>query len=143
MKKLIAIILSMSLALSLVGFCFAEGEEPPVTEEIIEEYSNILGASTSLTISSSGTASITVECLGYSGTTHITTKTYLERWTGSGWSRVSINGASQIEDGTSGSSFSHVYTTTVGSGTYRATAVFTVTRGTVETVTIRSNQVTH
>lgn len=143
MKKLLAVLLSIITALSLVGLCYAEEEAPPPPGEIIEEYVNTYKAIATLSITSSGTASIYVECQGFSGTTHISAKTYLERWTGSGWARVTINGASQIEDGTSGSYFAHTYTTTVGSGTYRATAVFTVTRGTDETVTARSNQVTH
>lgn len=143
MKKILAILLSIILALSLVGFCFAEEEGPPASEEIIEEYVNTASATIVLSISSSGSAQISIDCNGKTGTTHISSKTYLERWTGSGWTRVSINGASQIVDGVSGAVLSKTYTTTVGSGIYRATVIFTVTRGTDETVTARSNQVTH
>lgn len=38
---------------------------------------------------------------------------------------------------------SRTYTTTVGSGKYRAATVFTVTKGSDEIVTVRSNTVTH
>ena len=76
--------------------------------------------------------------------THISSNTYLEKWNGSTWVRVSINGASEIHDGTSSSHLSTSYSTTVGTGRYRATTTFTVTRnGTNETATVYSNIVTH
>lgn len=143
MKKLTALFLAALLLLNFaVVICSAE-EEAPETEEIIEEYTNTRSASVSLSISTSGTATIHISCVGLSGTTHISSVTYLEKWNGSAWARVSINGASQISDGADAGFLSRTYTTTVGSGKYRATAVFTVTNGTDETVTVRSNTVTH
>lgn len=143
MKRIIVLI---TVVLFLVSFAFttyADVEEPPVLEEDIEEYVNIRTASVTLSIDNSGTAAITIKCVGFSGTTHISSRTYLERWNGSSWSRVSFNGASEIVDGVSASSMTRTYTTTVGSGQYRATTIFTVTRGTDETITVYSSTVTH
>lgn len=143
MKKLTALFLAVLLLLNFtVVICSAE-EEAPETEEIIEEYTNTQSASTSLSISNSGTTTVGITCIGLIGTTHISSITYLEKWNGSAWVRISINGASQISDGVSAGFLSRTYTTTVGSGQYRATAVFTVTNGSNETVTVRSNTVTH
>lgn len=144
MKKLLALILASILLLSLPLAAFAE-EESPAEGEIIEEYVNIKKAGVSLTIASNGNTSIIIYCQGIIGTTHISSTTYLEKQNSYGtWDRVSINGASQISDGVSGSYLSRTYTTTVGTGTYRATSVFTVTRGGVdETITVYSNIVYH
>ena len=144
MKRIMAIILALLMTISLIFVTSAEEEEPPVQGEDIEEYVNTKRAETLLSINSSGTATIIIECVGLSGTTHISSVTYLEKRIGSSWSRVSFNGMSQIEDGVSASILSKTYTTTVGSGQYRATAIFTVTRnGTDETVTVYSNIVYH
>lgn len=142
MKKMIALVLVAFLVCNLAFSTFAE-EEAPIMDEVIEEYINTSSATVNLTISSSGTATIIIMCVGLPGTTHISSRTYLERKNGSSWSRVSINGASEIVDGVSASSMLRTYTTTVGTGQYRATCVFTVTRGTDETVTVRSTTVTH
>lgn len=144
MKKVTAMILAILLAFHFTLTVFADGEAPPDQGEDIEEYVNAKHADVSLLINSSGTATVSINCQGYSGTTHISSTTYLEKWTGTGWSRVSFNGMSQIDDGASASYLNKTYTTTVGSGTYRATASFTVTRGGVnETVTVNSSNVTH
>lgn len=143
MKKITALFLAAFLLLNFtVIICSAE-EEAPETGEIIEEYTNTRSVSALLSINSSGTTTIHISCVGLSGTTHISSVTYLEKWNGSAWVRVSINGASQVSDGASASLLSRTYTTTVGSGQYRATAVFTVTNGSNETVTVRSNTATH
>lgn len=142
MKKTIALALVAFMVFNLAFSAFAE-EEAPIVNEVIEEYVNTSSATVKLTISSSGTATIKIMCVGLPGTTHISSRTYLERWNGSSWSRVSINGASEIIDGISASSMLKTYTTTVGTGQYRATCIFTVTRGTDETITIRSTTVTH
>lgn len=144
MKKVFALLFSVLLLLALCSVCFAEELEPPVPGDLPDEYVHTSNADSSLAISSSGNTSISIECFGKSGTTHISSVTYLEKWDGSSWGRIVINGASEIHDGTSNSYFSTSYSTTVGSGRYRATVVFTVTRnGTDETVTVYSNIVNH
>ncbi|MBQ6160382.1 MAG: hypothetical protein IJK24_05520 [Oscillospiraceae bacterium] len=142
MKKVTAIILALILVINITCITYAE-EELPVQEEIIEDYVNTRKVDVILSINAAGTATVSISCIGYTGTTHISASTYLERWTGSAWTRVSINGTSQIDDDVYGSYLAKTYTTTVASGTYRATSVFTVTRGTDETITVRSNQATH
>lgn len=143
MKKITALFLAAMLLLNVTVITCSAEEETPEVGEIIEEYINTRSASASLSINSSGTATIYISCVGLSGTTHISSVTYLEKWTGSGWGRICINGACEICDGVSASCLSRTYTTTVGSGQYRATAVFTVTNGSNETITVRSNIVTH
>ena len=142
MKKIIAISVVV-LALLILPFSVFADEEYPVSE-IIEEYVNVSSVNCFLSISSSGNTSISIDCSGKAGTTHISSTTYLEKKSGTSWTRVSINGASQIEDGASASYLSKTYNTTVGSGIYRATVTFTVTRnGVDETVTVYSNIVYH
>ena len=144
MKKFTAMILAVLMAFNFTLMVFAEEEEPPIQGEDIEEYVNTKSAGATLSINTSGTVTVDIACYGFSGTTHISSTTYLEKQSGSSWVRVSFNGMSQINDGASASYLSRTYTTTVGSGTYRATAIFTVTRGGVdETVTVYSNTVTH
>ena len=82
-------------------------------------------------------------CIGFSGTTHISSNTYLQKWNGSTWVRVNINGATKISEEVDAAFLSRTYTTAVGSGKYRVATVFTVTRGSDEIVTVRSNPVTH
>lgn len=143
MKKALSILLAMLLLFCSAQVTYAEELNNPEPEIPPEEYSNALSVSAGLTISSSGTATLRVTCIGKPGTTHISVRTYIEKWTGSGWSRVTINGASEIEDGVSASALSKVYSTTVGSGTYRVTSIFTVTLSTNEVITVYSNSVTH
>lgn len=143
MKKITALLLAAILLLNFTQMiCFAV-EETPETGEIIEEYTNIHSVSVSLSISTSGTATIDIMCLGLSGTTHIASDTYLQKWNGSTWVRVNINGATKISEEVDAAFLSRTYTTTVGSGKYRVATLFTVTRGSDETVIVRSNSVTH
>lgn len=143
MKKITALVLTIFLLFNFALMAHATEEDTLVMEEIIEDYTNTSSVLVSLSISSSGTATIGITCIGMSGTTHISSTTYLEKWSGTSWVRVSINGANQINDGANGGYLLKTYTTTVGSGKFRATAVFTVTNGSNETVTIRSNTATH
>lgn len=143
MKKITALLLTAILLLNFTQMiCFAE-EEPPETGVLIEEYVNIRSVSVSLSINSSGTATIDIMCIGFSGTTHISSNTYLQKWNGSTWVRVNINGATKISEEVDAAFLSRTYTTTVGSGKYRVATVFTVTRGSDEIVTVRSSPVTH
>ncbi len=142
MRKLIALIFVAMLLSSLAFSAFAE-EETPVLDDIVNEYVNTSSATVKLTISNSGTATITIKCVGVNGTTHISSTTCLEKWNGSAWVKVPINGSILLTESVDASSLLRTYTTTVGTGQYRATAVFTVTRGTDETITVRSNTVTH
>ena len=143
LRKTIVIFIIVCLVCSLSLPIHADEEEPALLVDEIEEYSNASTAQVLLSISNNGTTTVKITCLGYSGTTHISSRTYLERWNGSSWSRVSFNGASEITDGVSGSVLIRTYSTTVGSGQYRATSIFTVTLGTDETITVRSTTVTH
>lgn len=144
MKKVFALLLSVLLLLSLCSVCFAVEVEPPVPGDLPDDFVHIQSASSTLTISSNGNTSINISCKGNPGTTHISSNTYLEKWSDSSWGRIVINGASEIHDGTSSNYLNTSYSTTVGTGIYRATVVFTVTRnGTNETVTVYSNIVNH
>lgn len=142
MKRTIAFILAVICLLCFPFTVFAEEDNPE--PELIEEYVNTKKTNCSLSILSSGNVTIAIVCQGYEGTTHISSRTYLEKRVGSSWERVCINGASEIQDGASGDYFSNSYSTTVGSGRYRATVIFTVTRyGTDETITAYSSIVNH
>ena len=105
MKKVTALILAILMVFNFTGMAFAE-EEPPIQGEDIEEYVNTSSAKAVLSINSSGTVTVEINCYGIYGTTHISSTTYLEKRSGSSWSRVSFNGMSQIEDGASASSLS-------------------------------------
>ena len=143
MKKTTAIIFVILILLGMTCHVYAIEETTPEQGLVIEEYLNTKKAEVLLSINSAGTATVKITCVGLSGTTHISSTTYLERWNGTGWTRVSFNGMSQISDGVSGSYLTRTYTTTVGSGQYRAITTFTVTKGVDEIITITSNYVTH
>ena len=139
MKKLLALFLALSLLICSVPFVSALDEQTPAPTEPIDEYQNVSMAHVYLSIASDGTATIDIECYGYSGTSHISSTTYLERRNGSFWTRVKIDGAYQVTAEANASFLVDTYDTTVDHGSYRATAVFTVTRGGVdETVTLHS-----
>lgn len=97
---------------------------------IMPLYNNTASASVSFTISSSGKATVSLYCQGYSGvTTKITAYTYIQLQTGSSWVTIT-NGQSnnQWVDTVSGSQLitSHSLQLT-GSGTYKAVVVYHVT----------------
>ncbi len=141
MKKLIALLLTLTMVVSVLPLAFAD-EEPPAPDPEAPEYSNAEAATVGLAKIASYTAKISLSCTGKSGTTSISALAYLERWSGSSWQRALINGASTVY--ASGvNSINTSFTTGVSSGKYRATAVYTVIRnGVSETITVRSTYVT-
>ena len=144
MKKTIAILLAILILFTMSQAAFAAETDPIPEDELIEEYQNADAATVSITISSSGAATISVYCRGKAGTTKITATAYLERKNGSKWVRESINGASSVSFSSTSTTLSGSASCTVGSGTYRAVATFKITRsGSTETITVYSGNVSH
>ena len=118
--------------------------EDNVGDEIVSEYENAFSATVSLSISSSGTASIVLNCTGKAGTTYISSTTYFKSYSNGTWKTVKINGATSASYSTSSTALSKTYTVGVGSGTYYAYTTYSVTRnGQTETFTVSSNTVSH
>jgi hypothetical protein len=136
MKKLFSIILVFSLAISVLGIpCFAKG-----TIEVMPCYENVSLGNATLTIDGNGKATISIRCIGVAGTTSISAVTYIEKLVNGSWKRVDIASAddqwtAQVTTTYYIKTLTHQLTST---GTYRAVCIFTVTAGTVETVTYTS-----
>ena len=141
MKRILALLLAFTLLLPVFPVAFAD-EEAPILDPDVPEYENISDASVALKKESSTRAKITILCQGMSGTTNVTATVHLAHWTGSSWEVALINGNTYVT-ATGTNSVNTSFTTSVSGGTYRATAVYTVTRnGTSETITVRSSSVT-
>lgn len=123
-KRITATLLACLLILSVS--IPASASQPEVASP---RYVNTSRASVYLSISSSGVATVSVQCVGYSFATSITAKTYLERKVGSSWERVDIETTDDVWTDTTSSTLlikSHTHTLVV-KGEYRATTEFTVT----------------
>lgn len=97
-------------------------------------------ANASLSIGNSGIATINIRCVGVAGTTSIRAVTYIEKMVNGVWQRVDISSANdewtaQVNTTYYIKTLTHQLTST---GTYRAVCTFTVTAGSVETVTCTS-----
>jgi hypothetical protein len=103
-------------------------------------YENVSLGNATLTIDGNGKATISIRCIGVAGTTSISAVTYIEKLVNGSWKRVDIASAddqwtAQVTTTYYIKTLTHQLTST---GTYRAVCIFTVTAGTVETVTYTS-----
>lgn len=126
MKRVISVILALAAIIALV--CPAYGVEP--------RYANASSLNVSLSISSTGKASIVVRINGNtSNPAEITT--YIEKKVDGVWTRVDIGTTDDVWEYTSTSStVIKTYSTQLNStGEYRAVAEFTLIGSTVEEIT--------
>lgn len=129
MKKLTSLILIATLifALSLPASAVT-----PEENSIEPQYTNAQNANVSLTISSSGTATVQVSCFGYASVTNAKVSVYIERNNGGTWTQVSNTWTYS----TGSSSIFKSYTTSISeTGQYRAVARFTLVASTAEYIT--------
>lgn len=134
MKKVLSIVLAILTVFSIVSITATALDVEP-------RWNNTNSAATSLYISSSGKASVTFSCIGYTGTTNIKAETKLERKWGIFW--LDVDGG-EWTDTTNDNllSLTH-YLQLSKTGTYRATTKFTVsgTGGSADEIECRSEYV--
>ncbi len=135
-KKLQSLGLVIALLVGFMAYSFTTAKPVTVNAASVSDsdiimplYNNTSSASVTFTISSSGLATISLYCQGYTDvTTKITAYTYIQLQTGSSWVTIS-NGQSnnQWVDTVSGSRLvtSHTLQLT-SSGTYKAVVVYNV-----------------
>ncbi len=123
MKKVLALILAV---ISVVSFSVVMVQATNADNGIMPCLNNTNSASVTIGIDSSGEATIAYNCIGISGvTTRIVAETKLERKWGLLW--LDVDGA-EWTDSTNGKYLSGSHTVNLEkTGTYRATAVYTVT----------------
>lgn len=121
MKKVLSIVLALIAVLTMVNMTSNYAE----AADIKPYYNNVNSTHVSLTINSSGKATVTVTCRGISGTTTgITAETKLERKWGIFW--LDVDGG-EWTDTVSSTNLSKSHTLQLSkTGTYRATTTFTV-----------------
>lgn len=100
-------------------------------------YANANTLTATMSITSSGKASIFIRMSGSSSLTQANIKVYLEKKVGGTWTRVDIGTVNDVwEYTTTNSSVTKTYSTQLSStGNYRAVAVFTLSGTTVEEIT--------
>lgn len=100
-------------------------------------YANASGVYVTLSISSSGKATVAVRVTGNSSLSSSKILTYIEKKVGSTWTRVDIGTTNDVWEYTStSSSIIKTYTAQLSSaGEYRAVAEFTLIGSTVEEIT--------
>ena len=136
MKKITALLLVFLLIMSSTAICSAAQFEP-----VAPCYVNTSRASVTLGINSSGVATVSVQCVGYSFATSITAKTYLERKVGNAWVDVNIDTTDDVWiDSTTSTVLIKSHTCQLYiKGEYRVTTEFTVT-GTSQNETFSLSQ---
>ena len=123
MKKFISVLLMACLVLAMAAPTWAAG-----SETVQPRYVNTSHASITMSISSSGLATVDLLCTGLSSVTHIDAVVYLERQVGSSWVRVDNGTSHDTWTVTSANRFmmqSITHQLTV-KGTYRAKVTYTV-----------------
>lgn len=139
LKRLIGVLLCITMVLSGTAMAFATDFNEPITETPSERYQYGADASALLTISKSGTATYKASASGISGVaTKITGTCYLQKYSGGTWTNV------KSKQGSTNSLFLNISDTKTKceSGTYRTHAVFKVYSGTkYETITVNSTSV--
>lgn len=133
MKKMIAITLTVFTLFACI--LPASAAQTPTVEPL---YDNATIASVSLSIDSSGKATVKITLQGKSTLKSTSVTTYLEKKVGTQWVRVDIDAAGDAwQYSTTSRAFQKIYSTTLSSsGQYRAVATFTLTGSTTETVTV-------
>lgn len=138
MKKALAFILAFVAVFSLVSFNMNNAE----AIDIAPYLNNTTSATVSLTINSSGKATIGFNCRGISGvTTNITAETKLERKWGIFW--LDVDGGEWTDTTTERFLSLTYYLQLSKTGTYRATTKFTVsgTGGSADVIEVESQYV--
>lgn len=139
--------LSIFLALIFLFSCFALPAKAAMPDEAVPYYDYTHLASTSLAISSSGTATAAIHCIGYQGkTTKIKAETCLQKKFGLIWVKVDIGTSGNIwTDTTSKYYLNASHTHSVSTGTYRTKVVFYVygDNDKYEKITVYSDSVKH
>lgn len=138
-KRLIGVLLCLTMILSGTVMAFAADLDEPVTEDPIDEYQYGANAKAYLTINNTGTATFTATARGKAGVaTKLSGTCYLQKNSGGRWVNVKSTEGST-------NSLSLTISCTKGnceSGTYRTHAVFKVYSGAnYETVTVNSSSV--
>lgn len=118
-------------------FVFAHSVHAATPTVIEPRYTNVQTATVSLSISDSGLATAKVTVFGKAALAETDVVMYLEKQTGSAWTRVDIGTPGDVwEYSTTNKTFVKSYTHQLSSsGHYRAVAEFTFTANTVEEVT--------
>lgn len=89
LKRLIGVLLCLTMIISGTAMAFAEDLDEPVTEEPIDEYQYGRDASAFLTVGNSGTATFKASATGLSGVaTMISGKCYLQKYSNGNWTNV-------------------------------------------------------
>lgn len=133
MKKFVSLVLVL-----VTVFAFAIPAFAAVPEEVAPCYVNANIVKNTLTINSSGVATITLMCTASSTTTSISCTSYLEKKAGTSWVRIDITPTNdQWVDTVSSNIFSKSRTQQLNeAGDYRLTSIFTVEAATTETITL-------
>lgn len=137
MKKILTLILVLAATLS----CLSAPATAQVPDDLIMPYYvYTIDADVTLTINSSGKATVTATCLGVSGVTWIRATTHLEKKVNGVWQWVDLANLESDQWDTSISSRDFSVTKThqcTSRGTYRAVTVFIVkTASSSETFTV-------
>jgi hypothetical protein len=144
MKKIICLLLSVIMTLSV--FSLATSAAMPEDNSVMPLYNNVISANCSLTIDSQ--TRVATVLIRYSGMSGISIEaeiiSYMESYSESSgkWRRMDIGttGDQWVDESTS-RIFSNTHTTTIHyPGTYRAVAVFTISRsgGATDVITLTS-----
>lgn len=134
MKKVVSLFLVFITVFVFAVPAFAAAPEA----DAVPLYTNAKTAKATLTINSSGVASMSLICTATSSTTSISCVSYLEKYTNGSWSRVDISASGdQWSDTVNSNVFSKLRTQQLNSsGRYRIVAIFTVRASTIETITL-------
>lgn len=132
MKRMIAVLLALSFIFSLARPTFAA-----MPETIEPQYANATKVEVILGISSAGTATIQVNCIGASSLTSAETTTYIERYDTNSWVRVDNgNPSNEWIYTTTDTVICKSYTISLPkSGEYRAVTIFKLSGTTTERIT--------
>ncbi len=139
LRRLIGIILCLTMVFSLTAMAFVDEIDEPVTEEPIEKYQYASSARADISISNSGTATFTANAKGQIGiATRITGTCYLQKMKNGSWTNIkSVQGTTNSLSLTLSSTKSNL-----AHGKYRTHAVFKVYSGiNYETITVNSSSV--
>lgn len=132
MKQVITFVIILALTLSYATPVHAAEVSP-----ISPCYVNAESVQASLSISSTGTASIRVVCISNKAVTQITATTRIEKKVGNAWIQVDLNnGSNTWTYSTTLSGLSKNYSLQLSeTGEYRVVTVFVLTGNTTETIT--------
>ena len=141
LRRLIGILLCLTMVLSGTVMVMADELDEPVTEDPIEEYQYASNVSADISISNNGTATFLANAKGQIGiATKITGTCYLQKLKNGTWTNIkSVQGTTTSLSLTLSSTKSNL-----AHGKYRTHAVFKVYSGSnYETVTVNSSSVNY